>query len=331
MQKFWLWTTLVVLMAGLFAGGVILGLSVNEPDVAALRAETSEQQDELVSQRSRLSDLDAQLAAVRTELGDVSAERTGLTTSLDAARSTVSDLEVEQSRLAADLSNVQTQLGRAESSLETSETRTRNLQVEVLALTESQRDLGAAMEVLQEIEVLENTKFGVNHGDAQLLVEEGYRAANNDNYGEAAKFFAESSKAYQLAKTDAAEITLKAGELAELVPAGLNQTFVESHRQYRSTVFAMEAQARTYEAADYLYQIIEEFVSTDEPGRSDRLRWGELADKAEDQFELAMEALDEADTWSPGLWRRTEALRLNTRDWRNLMLGIRFNIIDVRS
>ena len=44
-----------------------------------------------------------------------------------------------------------------------------------------------------------------------------------------------------------------------------------------------------------------------------------------------MEALDEADTWSPGLWRRTEALRLNTRDWRNLMLGIRFNLIDVQS
>ncbi|MDE2802873.1 MAG: hypothetical protein OXK21_08320, partial [Chloroflexota bacterium] len=80
-----------------------------------------------------------------------------------------------------------------------------------------------------------------------------------------------------------------------------------------------------------LYQIIEEFFATDEPTRSDRLRWGDLADKAEDQFELAMEALDEADTWSPGLWRRTEAMRLNTRDWRRLMLGLRFNIIDVRS
>ena len=331
MQKFWLGTMLVVLMAGLFAGGLVLGLSANEPDVTALRAETAEQRDELDSLQSRLSNQDEQLASVRTELGDVSAERSGLTTALDASRSTVADLEVEQSRLAADLSNVQAQLGRAETSLTTAEERMRLLQVEVLGLNESQRDLGAAMEVLQGIEVLENTKFGVNHGDAQLLLEEAHRAANNSNYGEAAKFFAETSKAFALAKTDAEEITAKAGELAGLVPADANQTFVESHRQYRSTVFAMEAQARTYEAADYLYRIIEEFFAAEEPTRSDRLRWGELADMAEDQFELAMEALDEADTWSPGLWRRTEALRLNTRDWRNLMLGIRFNLIDVQS
>lgn len=331
MQKFWISTMLVVLMAGLFAGGLILGVAANEPDVAALRAETAEQRDELASLQRRLSTQDAQLAAVRTELGDVSAERSGLTASLHASRSTLVDLDVEQARLAANLSNVQTQLNRAESSLTTAEERTRLLQVEVIGLTGSQRDLGAAMEVLQEIESLENSRFGVNHGDAQLLVEEGHRAANGDNYGEAAKFFAESSKAFQLARTDAAEITVKAEELAELVPADASKTFGESHRQYLSTVFAMEAQARTYEAADYIYRIIEEFFQTERPDTSDRQRWSKLAAMAEDQFELAMVALDEADTWSPGLWRRTEALRLNTRDWRNLLLGIRFNIIDVRS
>ena len=174
MQKFWLGTMLVVLMAGLFAGGLILGLSANEPDVTALRAETAEQQDELDSLQSRLSNQDEQLASVRTELGDVSAERSGLTTALDASRSTVADLEVEQSRLAADLSNVQAQLGRAETSLTTAQERMRLLQVEVLGLNESQRDLGSGDGSAPGDEVLENTKFGVNHGDAQLLLEEAH-------------------------------------------------------------------------------------------------------------------------------------------------------------
>ena len=37
MQKVWLWTMLVILMAALFAGGLILGLGTNAPDVTALR------------------------------------------------------------------------------------------------------------------------------------------------------------------------------------------------------------------------------------------------------------------------------------------------------
>lgn len=328
MQKIFVGTLLVALMVGLFAGGLIIGLGVHSPDVTALRAETSEQKDELTSLHSRLSRQDAQLAAVRTELDDANAERTGLAASLDASRSTVRDLEVEGARLSTDLSNAQTRLVRTEGSLATAEERGRNLQIEVLGLTESQRDLKMAIELLEEVRLLNNGEFGPNHGDAQLLVEEGHRAANSDNFGEAAKFFGESSRAFDLAKTNAAELTTKNGELADLVPDDLTQTFEESHRQARSTVFAMEAQARTYQAADYLYTIIDEWVETDNPSRSDRARWRELAAMAEDQFVLAMSALDEADTWSPGLWRRTEALRLNTRDWRNLMLGIRFNIID---
>ena len=328
MLKVWLWTMIVVLMASLFAGGLILGYSANEPDVAALKAETAEQKDELASLQSRLTNQDAQLASVQTQLGDVSAERSGLTVALDATRSTVSDLEVDSARLSVELSNVKTQLESAETALTTSEERTRKLQVEVLGLTESQRNLGTAIDLLKDLEELNNSQFGPNHGDAMLLVEEGHRAANNDNFAEAAKFFSESSKAFDLAKENAAELTTKSEAIADLVPEELNQTFVESHRQARSTVFAMEAQARTYEAADHLYTIIDEWVDTDRPSRSDRARWGALADMAEDQFELAMQALDEADTWSPGLWRRTEALRLNTRDWRNLMVGIRFNIID---
>ena len=331
MQKVFLGTLLVVLMAALFAGGLIIGLGVHGPDVTALRAETSEQKDELVSLQSRLTRQDDQLATLRTELDDVSAERTGLTASLDASRSVVRDLEVQEARLSTDLRNAQTQLERTENSLTSAEERSRNLQVEVLGLTESQRDLKVAVELLEEVQLLTNGEFGPNHGDAQLLVEEGHRAANSDNYGEAAKFFSESSKAFDLAKTNAAELTTKSEELADVVPNDLTPTFVESHRQARSTVFAMEAQARTYEAADYLYTIIDEWVETDRPTRSDRARWRELAAMAEDQFELAMSALDEADTWSPGLWRRTEAIRLNTRDWRNLMLGIRFNIIDAEN
>ena len=328
MQKVVLGTMLAVLLVALFVGGLIIGLGVHGPDVTALRAETSEQKDELTSLQSRLSNQDGQVAALKTELSDVSAERSGLSVSLDASLSTIRDLEVDSARLSSDLSNVKTQLERSESSLVSAEERSRRLQVEVLGLTESQRDLVMAIDILEELELLNNGEFGPNHGDAQLLVEEGHRAANNDNFGEAAKFFGESSKAFDLAKTNAAELTTKSEALAELVPDDLNRTFVESHRQARSTVFAMEAQARTYKAADYLYTIIEEWVETDDPTRSDRARWGELADMAEDQFEMAMSALDEADTWSPGLWRRTEAIRLNTRDWRNLMVGIRFNIID---
>ena len=330
MQKVWLWTMLAVVMAGLFVGGLVLGLSVNEPNVAALRAETAEQQSELDSLQSRLTSQDAKLASVGARLGDITAERSGLTVALDASRSTVSGLELDTARLSVELDNVQQQLEGAETTLAASEKRTRNLQVEVLGLTESQRDLGTAIGLLKELEELDNAQFGPNHGDAMLLVEEGYRAANNENFTEAAKFFRESSKAYELAKENAEALTAKSGQIAELVPEELNQTFVESHRQARSTVFAMEAQARTYEAADHLYTIIGEWADIEDPTRSDRSRWGELADRAEDQFELAMQALDEADTWSPGLWRRTEALRLNTRDWRNLLLGIRFNLIDVR-
>ncbi|MCY4624961.1 MAG: hypothetical protein OXC99_08185 [Chloroflexi bacterium] len=331
MQKVFLGTLLVVLMAALFAGGLIIGLGVHGPDVTALRAETAEQKDELTSLQARLSGQESQVASLKTELSDVSAERSGLSVSLDASRSTVRDMEADTARLSSDLRNAQIQLDRTENSLESAEERSRKLQVEVLSLMGSQRDLTMAISLLEELQLLNNGEFGPNHGDAQLLVEEGHRAANNDNYGEAAKFFGESSKAFDLAKTNVAEVTTKSEELVDLVPEDLNRTFVESHRQARSTVFAMEAQARTYQAADYLYTIIDEWVETENPTRSDRARWGELADMAEDQFEMAMSALDEADTWSPGLWRRTEAIRLNTRDWRNLMLGIRFNIIDVQS
>ena len=331
MQKVWLWTMLVILMAALFAGGLIFGLGTNAPDVTALRAETKEQREELTSMQSRLSTQDSQLASLRTEIGDVNAERSSLSVSLEASRSTVSDLEVDTGRLSNDLSNVETQLGRAESSLASTEERAHNLQVQVLGLQESQRDLTAAVGLLSELEELNTSRYWPNRGDAMLLVEEGHRAANQDNFAEAAKFFGESSRAFDLAKTYADELTTKSEELAELVPNDSNQIFIDSHRRARSTVFAMEAQARTYEAADHLYRIIGEWFDTEEPTSSDRARWGELADMAEDQFELAMGALDEADTWSPGLWRRTEALRLNTRDWRNLLVGIRFNIIDIRS
>ena len=58
MQKVWLWTMLVILMAALFAGGLILGLGTNAPDVTALRTETEEQQQELTSMQSRLSNQD---------------------------------------------------------------------------------------------------------------------------------------------------------------------------------------------------------------------------------------------------------------------------------
>lgn len=328
MQKAWVWTLVVLLMAALFAGGLVIGLGVNEPDVSALRAETEEQQDELTSMQSRLSQQDSQLTALRTELGDVSAERSGLAASLDASRSTVRDLEENANRLSVDLGNARTRLERAESSLESTEDRNRNLQLELLAIGQSQRDIGLAFELLSELEEVTISKFGPNHGDAQLLVEEGYLAANNGNFSEAAVFFRESSKAYDLAKEYAEEVTVKSRKIAELVPEDVNQTFVTSHRQYRSTTFAMEAQARTYEAADHLYTIIGEWEDTENPTSADKARWRELANEAEDQFELAMVALDEADTWSPGLWRRTEAFRLNTRDWRNLLRGIRINIID---
>lgn len=328
MQKAWLWTLGVLMMAAPFAGGLIVGLGVNEPDVSALRAETEEQQDELASLQSRLSQQDSRLAALHTQLGDVNAERSSLAASLDASRATVRDLEQNTNRLSVDLGNAQTRLARAESSLESTEERNRNLQLEVLEIGQSQRDIGLAFELLSELEELTISKFGPNHGDAQLLVEEGYLAANNGNLSEAAVFFRESSKAYDLAKTYAEEVTVKSREIAELVPEEVNQTFVTSHRQYRSTTFAMEAQARTYEAADHLYTIIGEWENTESPTSADKARWRELANKAEDQFELAMVALDEADTWSPGLWRRTEAFRLNTRDWRNLLRGVRINIID---
>lgn len=331
MQKVWLWTMALVLLAALFAGGLILGLSVNEPDIAALRAETNEQQAELTSLQARLSSQDGQLAALNRGLGDVSAERSGLSVSLAATRSTVRGLEQDTARLSADLSNVQTRLDQSESLRTDAEGRARSLQLQVLGLTELQQDVTVAIQLLEELEELTNSKFGPNHGDALLLVEEGHRAANSENFDEAAKFFRESSKAFDLAKLNAEEITAKSEAIAGVVPDEFNQTFVKSHRQARSTVFAMEAEARTYEAADHLYTIIDEWFDTENPTSSDRDRWRDLAAKAEDQFELAMGALDEADTWSPGLWRRTEAIRLNTRDWRDLMLGIRVNIINVQS
>ena len=230
----------------------------------------------------------------------MNAERSGLSVSLEASRSTASDLEVDRATLSNELNNVQTQLVRAETSLASTEERAHNLQVRVLGLQESQRDLTAAVGLLSELEDLNNSQYWPNRGDALLLVEEGHRAANQDNFAEAAKFFGESSRAFDLAKANVEELTNKSEELADLVPDDANQVFVDSHRRARSTVFAMEAQARTYEAADQLYRIIGEWFDTEEPTSSDRARWGELADMAEDQFELAMGALDEADTWSPG-------------------------------
>ena len=328
MQKVWVRTLVVLIMAALFAGGLVLGLSVNEPDNAALRAETEEQQRELTSLQSRLTDQDSQIADLSTQLADTNAERSGLTVSLEASRSTARDLEQDAAHMSSELGSIRTQLDRSESALSGTEDRNRKLQLELLEVRELQTDLNQAFDLLSELEELTNTKFGPNHGDALLLVEEGYLAANNRNRKEAAAFFEEASKAFELAKANAEEVTTKSEEIASLVPEDANQTFITSHRNARATVFAMEAQARNYEAAGHLYTILEEWTETDSPSARDKTRWRDLADKAEDQFEMAMSALDGADTWSPGLWRRTEALRLNVRDWRNLLFGIRINIID---
>ena len=328
MPRAWLWTMLVVLMAGLFAGGLIIGLAVNQPGVSALRAETEEQRDELTNLQTRTAEQDSRLALLSAELGDVKAERSSLSVSLEASQSTVRDMQDLSARLSSELRNSQTQLNRSESSLRRAEERNHGLQMEALALLDSQRDLTLAIDVLSDLKEITNTQLGPNHGDALLLIEEGQRAANNNNYREAAAFFSESSRAFELAKSNVEEAARKSEELAGLVPEQLHQTFTASHRQSQSSIFVMEAQARTYEAVDYLYTIISEWTVTKTPSTDDRNRWRSLANMAEDRFEVAMGALDEADTWSLGLWRRTEALRLNVRDWRNLLRSIRFNVID---
>ena len=173
MQKVWLWTMLVILMAALFAGGLILGLGTNAPEVTALRTETEEQQQELTSMQSRLSNQDQQLASLNTQIGDVNAERSGLSVSLEASRSTASDLEVDRATLSNELNNVQTQLVRAETSLASTEERAHNLQVRVLGLQESQRDLTAAVGLLSELEELNNSQYWPNRGDALLWLKRG--------------------------------------------------------------------------------------------------------------------------------------------------------------
>ena len=329
MSTGWLWGSIITGAVVLFVGGYLVGFAVYQPDVSSLEAETELQKEELASLQSRLSDRDTQLAAVVTELSDEKASRVGLETSLESSRNFLTEARESSESASADLLEARTNLTSLESSLSQAESNQTDLTEQVSTLKSAQDDLDMAITIQSELQTLINDDLGPNHGDALLLIQEGLLAIVNTNFGEAATFFDESSKAFDLAKANAQVAATKSEALLELVPSSLHTTFDTSHRQSKATVLALDAQAREYKGASALYAIIDEWNEVNLEGSAEDIeRWRGMAAEAEDLLELAMTKLDEADGWAPGLWRRSEAIRLDVRQWRDLLAGVEAVILD---
>ncbi len=324
-----LWGSIGTAALVLFVAGYLVGFAVYQPDVSSLEAKTEVQGEELASLQSRLSDRDAQLAALITELSDVKAARVGLETSLEASQSFLTEARASSTSATTDLQEAKTSLSNLESTLTQTQGNQADLAEQLSALQSTQKNLDLAISIQSELQELFNAELGPNHGDALLLIQEGLRAVSNTNFGEAATFFDESSKAFALAKGNAEVVSTKSENLITLVPASLNKNFDTSHRQSKSTALALDAQSREYKGASSLYIIIDEWNDLDAAGSpADIERWRGIAADAEDQLEAAMTKLDEADVWAPGLWRRSEAIRLDIRQWQDLLDSVRAVIIN---
>ena len=329
MSTGWLWGSISAGAIVLFISGYLVGVAVYQPDVSSLEAETEIQKEELASLQSRLSDRDAQLAAVVTELSNEIASRVGLETSLESSRSFLTDARASSKSASADLLDTRANLFSLESNLSQAQSDQTELTNQIRSLKGAQADLDMAIIIQSELQALINDDLGPNHGDALLLIQEGLLAVINTNFGEAATFFDESSKAFDAAKDNAKVAAIKSEALLELVPAGLHTTFDTSHRQSKSTVLALDAQSREYKGTSALYTIIDEWNEVDLEGSAEDIeRWRAIAAEAEDLLEAAMTKLDEADGWAPDLWRRSEAIRLDIRQWQNFLSGVETVILN---
>ncbi len=329
MSTGWLWGSISTVAIVLSIGGYLVGFAVYQPDVSSLEAETEVQKEELSSLQGRLSDRDAQLAALIMERADEKASRVGMETSLASTQAFLEEARTSSIRASADFLEAQASLSTLETTLTQTQGEHTDLSEQLSDLQNSQGDLDMAIAIQSELQELYNDELGPNHGDALLLIQEGFLAVNNTNFGEAATFFDESSIAFDLAKDNAQVAASKSKALLELVPSSLHTTFDTSHRQSKSTVLAMDSQSREYKAAASLYIIIGEWNDVDNEGSSEDIeRWRGLAADAEDLLEEAMTKLDKADTWAPGLWRRSEAIRLDIRQWRDLLAGVEAVILD---
>ena len=325
----WLWGLIITLAIVLFVGGYLMAVAVYQPDVSSLEAKTELQREELSSLQGRLSARDERLAALVTELSDSQASTIGLETSLESTQTFLTEARRVSASASADLREARTDLTSLKATLVQTQSNQTDLTDQVRILKYKQDNLDSAIAIHSELQELYNDELGPSHGDALLLIQEGQLAVINLNYSEAAIFFDESSKAFDLAKINAQLAVDKSEALLEVVPSGLNLIFDTSLRQSKATVLAMAAQSREYKGASALYKIIGEWSDLDEKSEAEDVeRWRGIAADAEELLEDAMTQLDEADGWAPGLWRRSEAIRLDIRQWRDLLTGVGMVILD---
>ena len=325
----WLWGLIITLAIVLFVSGYLMAVAVYQPDVSSLEAKTEVQREELSSLQGRLSAHDERLAALVTELSDSQASTIGLETSLESTQTFLTEARRVLASASADLLEARTDLTSLKATLVQTQSNQTDLTDQVRILKYKQDNLDSAIAIHSELQELYNDELGPSHGDALLLIQEGQLAVINLNYSEAAIFFDESSKAFDLAKINAQLAVDKSEALLEVVPSGLNLIFDTSLRQSKATVLAMAAQSGEYKGASALYKIIGEWSDLDEKSEAEDVeRWRGIAADAEELLEDAMTKLDEADGWAPGLWRRSEAIRLDIRQWRDLLTGVEVVILD---
>lgn len=325
----WLWGLISTFAIGLFVSGYLVAVGVYKPDVSSLEAQTQAQREELSSLLGTLSARDDRLAALATELSGSQASSVGLETSLQSTQTFLTETRKVSASASADLRKTKSELSSLKETLEEVRSDEADLRDRVRVLTHKQEDLDSAIAIHSELQKLYNDELGPNHGDALLLIQEGQLAITNSNYNEASIFFDESSKAFDLVKINAQTAVAQNENLLELVPSSLHLIFDTSHRQSKATALAMAAQSREYKGASALYTIIGEWSDLDEKRPSEAIeRWRGIAANAEDLLEEAMTKLDEADGWAPSLWRRSEAIRLDIRQWRDLLAAVEVVILD---
>ena len=329
MSAGWLWGLISTLAIVLFVSGYLVAVGVYKPDVSSLEAKTQVQREELSNLQGRLFARDDRLSILLTELSDSQASIVGLEVSLGSTKTFLGEARKASASASADLQEARTDLTSLKVALEQAQKHRTGLTDQVRELKSGHDNLDSAITIHSELQKLYNDELGPNHGDALLLIQEGQLAVINTNYSEAAIFFDESSKAFDLANINAQMAVDKSEVLLELLPSGLYPIFDTSHRQSKATVLAMAAQSREYKGASALYTIIGEWSDLDEISSSEDIeRWRGIAADAEDFLEEAMTKLDEADGWAPGLWRRSEAIRMDIRQWRDLLAGVEIVILD---
>ena len=325
------WWVAVTVVVTLLAVGVGYGAGylVYQPQIDSLEGTADQRASLLESSRDRVATQSRQLDELRREVQTRQTEQGRVQRDLVDREAALSALRPQLEEARTNLGSLRSDLLEREGVLIVAQDRVDDLEGQVAGLMEGRGDLEAAIALQAEILSLLDEEIRPALGDGALLVQRGNTAAENQNYGNSAAFFANAALVYGEAEGQAKEVVTKSEELSSLVPEESRESFARTRRHAEATAHMVTAQAAESRAAANLFRLLEEWAPlSGDPTSEQAQRWKKWVTDAEADIEEAMSQLDSAVDWAPELWRQFEAQRMSIRSWQGLADSIRFTILE---